>query len=334
LKQTVTMPRAVALFSGGLDSMLAVRILQEQGFEVEALNVRTVFECCQRRAARGAAQLGARLTVLSVADDYVELIRSPRYGYGKGVNPCIDCRIYMCTMAKRFMEEAGACVVITGEVLGQRPMSQRRWQLEAIERTSGLDGRLLRPLSAKLLPPTMPEREGLIDREKLYDFNGRGRRRLIALGRQLGIREVPQPSTGCALTEVTFAPRVRDLMTFHPEAARWDFELLSVGRHLRFDAHTKVVVGRNAEENAMLEGFFERADAPEAARLHPEGFLGPDVLVLGKVTDEAIEFAGALVLRFSRRFDPEDAHVRVTHLGASRLVQVRVTGAAASVPLL
>jgi hypothetical protein len=328
------MPRAVALFSGGLDSALAVRILQEQGFEVEALNVRTVFECCQRRAAQGAAQLGARLTVLPVSDDYVELIRSPRYGYGKGVNPCIDCRIYMCKMAKRFMEEVGACVVITGEVLGQRPMSQRRWQLEAIERTSGLDGRLLRPLSAKLLAPTVPEREGLIDREKLYDFNGRGRRRLIALSRQLGIREVPQPSTGCALTEVTFAPRVRDLMTFHPQATRWDFELLSVGRHLRFDAQTKVVAGRNAEENALLTGLFERADAAEAALLHPESFLGPDVLVVGKVTDEAIEFAGALVLRFSRRFDPEDAHVRVTHLGASRLVRVRAAGAAASAPLI
>jgi len=328
------MHRAVALLSGGLDSLLAARIVQQQGFEVDALNIRTVFECSEVRAALAAAELGVRLTVLSVADDYLDVIREPSYGYGKAVNPCVDCRIYMCKMAKTFMEEVDACVVVTGEVLGQRPMSQRRWQVEVIERKSGLEGRLLRPLSAKLLPPTIPEREGLIDRDRLYEFNGRGRRRLIALAGELGIKRIPQPSTGCALTQATFAPRVRDLLEFHPRATRWDFELLNLGRHVRLDEHTKIVVGRNAEENALLESLFQRAGVCDAAFLHPENFLGPDVLIAGRVTDDAVEFAGALLLRFTRRFDPEDAQIRVTHLGSYQVIRACASEAARSAPLL
>jgi len=328
------MPRAVALFSGGLDSMLAVRILKKQGFEIEALNVRTIFECCHARAARAADELGVPLTVLSVGDDYLDVIRHPTHGYGRGVNPCVDCRAYMCTMAKRFMVQLDACAVVTGEVLGQRPMSQRRWQVEAIERKSGLEGRLLRPLSGKLLPPTIPEREGFVDREKLYDFNGRGRRKLIALARQLGIREIPQPSTGCALTEVTFAPRVRDLMKFHPSATRWDFELLNVGRHVRFDEQTKIVVGRNQEENTLAEAFFRRADASGAAMLYPESFVGPNVLVVGRVADDALAYAGALALRFTRRLDAENAQVRVVHARSQRVIHVRRSESVESAHLL
>ena len=328
------MPRAVALLSGGLDSMLAVRILQRQGFEVEALNIRTFFECGNARAARAAAELEVRLTVLSVADDYLDVIRQPVYGYGKGVNPCVDCRIYMCKMAGQFMHQVDACLVVTGEVLGQRLMSQRRWQVEVIEQKSGIEGRLLRPLSAKLFPPTIPEREGLIDRDRLYEFTGRGRRELIRLAERLGIREIPQPSTGCALTQVTFAPRVRDLITAHPDATRWDFELLNTGRHLRIDAHTKAVVGRNEAENALLGDFFGRADACEAALVHPESFLGPDVLLVGRVSEEAVKLAGALILRYARRFDPEDAQVRVTDAQGSRVVRARESEAARTAPLL
>jgi len=314
--------------------MLAVRILQCQGIEVEALNIRTLFECCRARAAQAAAELGVRLTAISVADDYLDVLRHPVYGYGKGVNPCVDCRIYMCKLAKQLMHQVDACLVVTGEVLGQRPMSQRRWQVEAIERKSGLEGRLLRPLSAKLLPPTIPEQEGLVDREALYDFTGRGRRELIRLAERLGIEEVPQPSTGCALTQVTFAPRVRDLMESRPDASRWDFELLNVGRHVRIDAHAKVVVGRNEGENALIGGFFGRADASEAALLHPESFLGPDVLVVGRASEEAIEFAAALILRYARRFDPEDAQIRVTQRDSSRLILSRESEAARRARLL
>ena len=325
------MSRAVALFSGGLDSSLAIRILQEQGFEVEALNVRTTFDCCRAPAARAAAELGARLTVLSVQDDYLDVIRRPTYGYGRGMNPCLDCRIYMCKMASRFMQQTGACVVITGEILGQRPMSQKRRDLDVVAYESGLEGRLLRPLSARLLQPTVAELQGQIDRRRLYGFSGRGRKPLIELAKRLGIGRIPGPSTGCALTETTFAPRVRDLMRFQPEATLWEFELLNVGRHFRFDPGTKVVVGRREEENLRMEQFFHRADAPRSAFLHPEGFVGPDALLVGPLSEAALEFAAARMLRYTRTFDPREAKVRVTCPDSTRLIDVRPNEAAGAI---
>jgi tRNA-specific 2-thiouridylase len=312
------MPRAVVLFSGGLDSMLAVRILQKQGFEIEALNIRTPFECCKIPATQAAVDLGIQMTVVSVEDDYLELIRRPVYGHGKGVNPCIDCRIYLTKMGKRFMDQVDACLVATGEVVGQRPMSQIRWQLDLIAKHSGLTGRLLRPLSAKLLEPTEAELQGLIDREKLYDFHGRNRTGLIELAASFGIHEIPQPSTGCALTETSFAPRVTDLMDHSAVASRWDFELLSTGRHVRIDEEAKVVVGRNEQENGVIEWFFERQDASQSALLVPEDFLGPSGLLIGKVTDRTVELAAGLILRYTRQYDPQDGRIRVTHQGQSR----------------
>ncbi|NLY03120.1 MAG: hypothetical protein GXY83_44295 [Rhodopirellula sp.] len=304
-------PRAVALYSGGLDSTLAIRVMQEQGVTVEAVNIRTTFRCCKSPAAQLAAELGVRLTVLSVADEYVNLIRKPSYGYGKGMNPCVDCRIYMATMARKFMQEVGACVVITGEILGQRPMSQKRCDLAIIERQSGLSGRLLRPLCAKLLPPTIPERDGLVDRERLYAFHGRGRKPLVNLARQLGIRRIPPPSTGCSLTEITFAPRVRDLIECQPDAGRADFELLSVGRHFRFDRQTKIVVGRNEEENAWIELYFARENRDDMILVRPENFVGPVGLVRGLRVHEASRWAGAVLLQYTRQADPANAAVRV-----------------------
>lgn len=317
------MPRAVALFSGGLDSSLAIRIIQEQGLEVDALNIRTTFDCCRVPAAEAAAELGVRLTAKSVADDYVELIRHPSFGYGKGVNPCVDCRIYMCKMARRLMEEVGACVVVTGEILGQRPMSQKRRDLEVIAQRSGLEGRLLRPLSAKRLAPTIPEQEGTIDRESLYDFTGRGRRPLMELAGRLGIRKLPTPSTGCALTETSFAPRVRDLLEREPQAARADFELLNYGRHVRFDERTKVVVGRNVGENAALGALYQREAPSRWAFVHPEDFLGPDAIVSGPPSDETLHFAGALLLRYAQIADRQGLRVSVTRDGNTRLLLAR-----------
>ncbi len=307
--------RAVALYSGGLDSTLAIRILQEQGFEVEALNIRTTFRCCKSPAAQLAAELGVRLTVLPVADNYVDLIRKPAYGYGKGMNPCVDCRIYMAAMARKFMEEVEACVVITGEILGQRPMSQKRRDLAIIENQSGLLGRLLRPLSAKFLPPTIPEQQGLIDRERLYAFHGRARKPLVSLARQLGVRWIPPPSTGCSLTEITFAPRVRDLVRSDPDAGRADFELLNVGRHIHFEGPTKIVVGRNEEENAWLELFFDRENHAEMVLVRPENFVGPVALVRGPRARDAVRQAGELVLQYTRQADPATADVRVVQPG-------------------
>ena len=324
------MSRAVALFSGGLDSALSIRILQEQHFEVEALNIRTIYSCSQAAAAQGAAAMGVRMTTLDVDDDYLDVIRNPLYGYGRGINPCIDCRIYMCRMAKRRMEQIGACVVITGEVLGQRPMSQRRQHLEVVARRSGLEGRLLRPLSARLLPPTIVEQEGLVEREKLYGFSGRGRRDLIMLAEALGVPHAGSPSTGCALTEPLFAPRVRDLLQFCPHATRWHFELLNHGRHFRFDEQTKIVLGRNADENAALTVFATRNDAAEVAVLRPQGFRGGDALVVGRLGRAAYAFAGALILRYAGASVPQSASISVHGPGEQQTMQVQADAAVRS----
>jgi len=315
--------RAVALLSGGLDSMLAIRILQEQGIEVEALNFRTLFTCCQDHAAAAAHQLGVRLTVLADQDDYLDLIRQPRHGYGRGANPCVDCRVYMFQIAARFMNEVGARFVVSGEVVGQRPMSQKRRDLDLICREAGLPDRLLRPLSARLLPPTLPEREGWIDRERLYDFHGRSRKGLIALAERFGFRDIPQPSTGCALTERGFAVKVHDLLAFDEASKRWDFELLKVGRHVRYDAATKIIVGRRAEENEVLRRFYERPEAHDAALLAPVDFSGPTALVVGAAVEDVLEFTGGLVRRFAKLDDARDAQLSVrtrhgTHVRTAR----------------
>lgn len=319
----MNMPLAVALFSGGLDSMLAVRLMQQQGFAVEALNVQTPFHCCAQAAAEAAHALGIPQTVVFADDDYVDLVRRPRHGYGKAVNPCVDCRIHMAAIAGRHMRRIGACVVITGEVIGQRPNSQKRNHLELIARRSGLEDRLLRPLSARLLAPTIVERQGVVDREQLGKYHGRGRRQLIALARRLDVEVVPPRSTGCALTETSFAPRVRDLIQFVPEATTWDFELLGVGRHVRIDHRTKAVIGRNAEDNAALRRLAAREDAGQAAQLEPEGFIGPDALVVGRVHETALRVAGTLIVRYTRRVaSHQTPRVRITHDGATRVIEL------------
>ncbi len=291
--------RCVVLLSGGLDSMLAIRIMQRQGVEVEALNFKTAFTCCQDDSGRAARDLGVRLTVVSQEDDYLDLVRKPRFGYGKGANPCVDCRIYMFEKAKQFMEQVGARFVVSGEVVGQRPMSQKRRDFDIIAHHSGLDDLLLRPLSAKMLPPTLPEREGWVDREQLYDICGRSRKKLIAMAKEFDLPNIPSPSTGCALTEPKFSRKVFDLIELAPTATFWEYDLLSVGRHYRFDKHTKVVVGRKESENIQLQYTHRLPEANSTALLMPDNFAGPTALLLGEPTPQALDYAIALLTRHS-----------------------------------
>lgn len=304
------MPRAIALFTGSLDSMLAVRALQEQGFQVEALHVRTLWGCGHGEVRKAAESLEISLTTLDVGDDYLGVIRRPRFGFGQARNPCLDCRIYMFQLACRRMQESGACVVISGEILGQRPVGQKRKDLEVIAHHSGLGDRLLRPLSAKLLPETDVEREGLVDRRRLFDFHGSGRRELIELAKRWQFSWIPDPSAGCPAAQKQFGRLIRDLLAHEPSARREDFELLRIGRHYRSEGQIKVIVGRNEAENVLLKQYAERLDASLTTFLEPKSFSGPSALVFSP-TSTAIHDAAGLILHLSSKQDAKMAEFLV-----------------------
>lgn len=316
------MKKAVALLSGGLDSSLAVRIMQNQGFYVEGLNVITPFTNTVKQAQHAAEDLKCELRCVPVDDSYIEIIRNPKFGYGKGANPCLDCHLFMCRMAQRRMEETGSDLVITGEILGQRPMSQRRHHLEMIEHHSGLKGRILRPISAKLLPPTIPELEKLVDREKLYGFQGRMRGPLHALAKELGITYIPQAMPGCCLTEHTFAPRVYDLIRNTPAACRWEYDLLTAGRHARIDENVRIIIARNERDCDKIRALFmahyqERSDM---AYFEPETYMGPSVLLIGRVNTETLRLAAAFQVHYSHKYEPNNIIHRVYRSALSELV--------------
>ncbi len=250
--------KALALLSGGLDSTLAIRVVLDQGIEVEAVNFFTPFCQCNRKksgcgyeAKRVADRFGVKLKIFNIFGEYIKIIENPKHGYGKNLNPCIDCRILMHKKAKEYMEEIGASFVITGEVLAQRPMSQHKAALKIIERESGLEGFVLRPLSANLLPPSIPEKKGWVKREKLLNISGRSRKPQMALAKDYNIGDYPCPAGGCLLTDSGFARRMKDLMA-HSEITLNDIELLKVGRHFRLSHSCKIIIGRNKEENENL----------------------------------------------------------------------------------
>ncbi len=298
--------KAVALLSGGLDSTLAVKILQEQGIEIEAINFQTMFGCCKDDARQVAHELGIRFTMLPVGMDYVEIVKNPKHGVGKGINPCVDCRIYMFGIAKKFMETISASFLISGEVLGQRPMSQRYDCFETIEKDAGLEGLIVRPLSAKLLEPTIPEKEGIVDREKLFDIEGRSRSRLLELAKRYGIENPPSPSSGCALTEPEFAKKVRDLFKYSNDSERWQFEILKTGRHFRLDPETKVIMGREASENEYLEYLHPKG----TVLLTPVNFSGPSALLIGDPTQDRLEEVGRMILSYTKHLPSETPQIR------------------------
>jgi tRNA U34 2-thiouridine synthase MnmA/TrmU len=233
--------------------------------------------------------------VLPVGEAYLDVLRKPKYGYGSGMNPCVDCRVYMFRLAGRYMQEAGAGFVVTGEVLGQRPMSQMRKPLSTIEAESGLEGLLLRPLSAQLLEPTLPELLGIVDRERLLRVAGRSRHEQLALASARGITEFSTPAGGCLLTEPAFAAKTKDLFAHEERPATKDMELLAVGRHFRVGLHTKIILGRNALENLLLEGHADR----EYTCIRPR-FAGPSALVTGHWSDEARDTAVTLIVQHTK----------------------------------
>ncbi len=303
--------RAVALLSGGLDSSLAIRLLQDQGVEIKALYFYTGFCITEHKrrlvlrredgshyvnpALRAAAQLEVPLQIVDISHEYFDVILNPKYGYGKNINPCVDCRILMFKKAKEIMEKEGYNFLITGEVLGQRPMSQTFERLMFIEKEAGLQGYVVRPLSAKLLPPTIPEKLGWINRDKLLGIYGRSRKKQIALAKKYNL-EYEQPAGGCCyLTDENYAYRFKETLQVEGLITKDDLVLFAVGRHLRLPSGTKLIVARNEGEVNFLKGFKNRYKY--AYRKDQKGTFA---LIKGNPGEEKLKLIANIIARYSK----------------------------------
>jgi tRNA U34 2-thiouridine synthase MnmA/TrmU len=293
--------KVVALLSGGLDSQLAVKMMQKQGFDVSAVAIRTPFcdfDCgkgCGFDIVNRANALNVDLKTVYLGDEYIEMLKHPKYGRGAGFNPCIDCRAMMFEAAKKHMEEIGAEFIISGEVLGQRPMSQHAPALKTIEKESKLEGKIVRPLSAALLPKTDAEKNGLIKHEDLGMIRGRSRRMQLQMAKDFGIENPPNAGGGCLLTDPAFGLRTKDLFDHTETPTQNDIDLLKVGRHFRLDEQTKLVVGRNKEENSNIS----LLALPDDILLEVKDHVGPISILRGKTAENYVEFAASITLRYS-----------------------------------
>ena len=303
--------RAFSLLSGGLDSLLATRLIMDQGIEVVGLHFITPFFGYQKKGQEPRYQerwkelYGIDARIIDVGDEYFRILRNPRYGYGRNFNPCVDCKIFLFSRAKDMMAEEEADFLVSGEVLGQRPMSQRRDTMRIVERDSGTEGFLLRPLCAQRLKPTRPELEGIVDREKLLGITGRGRKPQMELAERMGIRHYPAPAGGCLLTDPEMANRIRRFFNQSPQATVNEILLLQVGRHFQLSEDRHLVVGRREEENARLTELFREGDT--LLRVH--GIPGPLGLLRGRADEEGLRMAASIVARYSKAKDQERVEV-------------------------
>lgn len=293
--------KGLGLVSGGLDSLTACLLLKLQGIEIVGLNFKSPFCQCDKVLSHSECglnlfydKLGMEIHTQVKGDDYLEIIRKPKFGYGKNLNPCIDCRIYILKKAKEYGEKIGADFIFTGEVLNQRPKSQNLKALGIVEIESGLSGKLLRPLSALHLNPTILEEKGLIDRSKLSDIRGRSRKKQIELARKHGLLQNYTACGGCLLTDKSFANRMRDYLKFNEELKMEDIPILKYGRHFRYKK-SKIIVGRNEGENNILI----QIKKPQDIIMETKDIAGPITIIQEPFDEEALDIAAMLTLRYS-----------------------------------
>ena len=329
--------KAVALISGGLDSMLAAKVLQDQGIHVEGINFYTGF-CVEghthairkkdkQKEKRNnslwvAEMLGMKLHIVDVIEEYKDVVLNPTHGYGQHLNPCLDCKGFMVRKAVEWIEKNGFDFIVTGEVIGQRPMSQRKDTMPVIARESGANDLLLRPLCALNLPPTRPEIEGWVDRNKLHDFSGRTRKPQMALAEKMGIKEYAQPAGGCCfLTDAKYSAKLSDLWKSRGER-RYEIDdimMLKVGRHIRPSKNYKIIIAREDGEVKFLEGYRK-----QFISLNTVSHMGPLALIDGKFTDEDIELAASIVARYSQGRAADKVDIELRELsGDTRVVSVK-----------
>ena len=321
--------KVVALLSGGLDSQLAVRMMQKQGFEVSAVAIKTPF--CDFDCGRGcgfeirerAEDLGVNLKTVYLGDEYIEMLKHPKHGIGAGMNPCIDCRAMMFDAAKKEMDKIGAEFIISGEVLGQRPMSQHRDALRIIEKDTALQGKIVRPLSGALLAPTDAERDGLIRREDLGMIKGRSRRDQLLMARKFGIVDPPNAAGGCLLTDKLFGRRAKDLFSHTETPTINDIDLLKIGRHFRLDDNTKLIVGRNKNENEAMHALA----LPNDVLLETCDHMGPTSMIRtsSNSAKDHFEFCASITLRYSD--SPKDKQDKVKIIQSGKETRITVSKA-------
>jgi len=315
------------MLSGGLDSSLAIKVIQEQGIEVLALhflipfvkhNAETVYDSAARKITE---KLGCDFKVVILANEYLDMVKDPKHGYGKNFNPCIDCKILMLKCAKKIMAEVGASFVITGEVLGQRPMSQHRQALSLIEEESGLEGLILRPLSAKLLPLTIPESKGWVKRDNLLDIQGRSRKIQIGLADKFGIEEYPWPGGGCLLTEPNFSKRLKDIIQ-HKEYCLDNVEFLKVGRHFRLAPKFKLIVGRDEKENQKILNLAQEGDFC----FEPKDLPGPTGIGRGELDESIKLLSSQIIARYTSQEEKVDVLARTIPENGQEVLSVKAIG--------
>ena len=302
--------KAIGLLSGGLDSILATKMMLDMGFEIIALNLKTPFCCCDTDDRCWSDSVAQRFNIplkkIYGGEDYLELVKNPKHGYGKNMNPCIDCRIFLFKKGKELMEEVGAEFIFTGEVLGERPMSQRMFAMKLIEKESDLEGKVLRPLSAKLFKPIQVEKRGIVDRERLLSIQGRSRKPQMALAKRYRIEDYPCPAGGCLLTDENFSRRLKDSFE-HGEDSMRNIFLLKIGRHFRLPTKAKVIAGRNQKENETLLSL----SLPSELKFTVEGYKSTYTLLLGEPALEDQTLASRICARYCDEKELKNLTVKI-----------------------
>jgi len=313
------MTTGIGLISGGLDSILAAKILMGQGIRIVGVSFKTPFFGATR-AKKASEKIGFELRIEDISEEHIEMVKNPKHGYGKNMNPCIDCHALMFRHAGRIMESERADFLFSGEVLDERPMSQNYRSLKVVAEESGYAEHIMRPLSAKLLPPTRPEKEGKVDRETLLDIRGRSRKRQMELAERFGITDYPSPAGGCLLTEAGYSKRLKDLLEHKKKTSVREVELLRFGRHLRMNDNTKVIIGRNERENNEITSRIGSDDIV----IETEGYPGPVGIICGGAGEDIIKMACAICARYSDAPADAEVSVSVKAEGRQRHIPVRV----------
>lgn len=323
-KKTSRMIKALGLCSGGLDSILSALLLKKQGIDVTWISFETPFFSSDA-AQKAADQTQIALIKMDITDDYMEMMKQPKAGFGKNMNPCMDCHTLMFKKAGEQMEKQGFDFLFSGEVLGQRPKSQNKNSLRYVEKNSGFEGLILRPLCAKCLPETLIEQKGLVDREQLMNITGRSRKVQMQLARDFGIKEYPSPAGGCLLTDPIFSNRLKDLMYTQKTWDTSQLHLLKYGRHFRLDSGTKVIVGRSKQDNEFLVSCMDKT---RHVLLHHARLAGPDVILTGSTPPDNIQKAAMLCAAYTKSSPGEKAAVKITQDTVEHIVEVETLKAA------